>query len=109
MFVVSVCYGQNREELKPNVTLFYVRVWEVHYRKELILNVIFFVRVWGGQNREELITNVNVFVVMVWGVQYREELILNVTVFVVRFWGGKKKGTETECYSVLCESLGRSV
>jgi hypothetical protein len=71
VFVVSVCYGQNREELKPNVTLFYVRVWEVHYRKELILNVIFFVRVWGGQYREELITNITVLVVRVLGGQYR--------------------------------------
>jgi len=53
--------------------------------------------------------NVTVFVVRVWGGQYREELKLNVTVFVVRVWGGEYRGTDTVCYCVCCESLGKSI
>ena len=45
-------------------------------------------------------------VVRVWGGQYGEELILNVTMLVVRaMW----RGTDTECYSVGSEGLGRAI
>ena len=53
--------------------------------------------------------NVTVLVVRVWGVQYREELILNVTVFVVRVWVSIYRVTDTECYWVCCEGLGRAI
>jgi hypothetical protein len=44
------------------------------------------------------------------GGQYREELILNVTLFVVRVWRKAiKRGTDTECYCVCCEGLGRAI
>ena len=70
---------------------------------------VFVVRVWGGQYREELILNVTLFVVRVWGVQYREELAVNLIVFVVRVWGGQYRGTDSECYCVCCEGLGRAI
>ena len=50
------------------------------------------------------------FVVRVWGGQYREELILNVTVLFVRVWRREiQRGTDTECYCVCCEGLGRAI
>jgi hypothetical protein len=50
-----------------------------------------------------------VFVVRVWELQYREELIQDVTVFFLRFLVAIYVGTDTECYSVRCEGLGRAI
>ena len=44
------------------------------------------------------------------GEKYREELIRNVSVFVVIvWWRAIKRGTDTECYCVCCESLGEGI
>ena len=45
---------------------------------------------------------------MVWGGQYREELILNITVFFVMVQESAiYRGTDTECYCVCCDCLGK--
>jgi len=75
------------------------------------MNVTLFVlKVWAGQYREELILNVTVFLVRVWGWQYREELLMNITEFVLSVWRRAiERGTDTECYCVCCEGLGRAI
>ena len=50
------------------------------------------------------------FVVRGRGGQYREKLVMSVTVFVIRvWWRAVERGTDTECYCVYCEGLGRVV
>ena len=46
----------------------------------------------------------------VWVGKYREELILNVTVLLVTFGGRAiQRGTDTECYCVGSEGLGKGI
>ena len=54
--------------------------------------------------------NVTVFDVRVWGWQYRVELISNVNMYILRVWRKAIwRGTDTECYCICCEGLGRAI
>ena len=61
-----------------NITVFFVRVWEVQCR---------------GINTEYY----SVYCEGLDGEQYREERILNITVSVMRTWGGKYTGFNDGC------------
>ena len=57
-----------------------------------------------------MILSVTVFVVRVWVRQNREELILNVIGFFVSVWRRAIEiRTDTVCYCVCCEGLGRTI